>query len=61
VPPYPGTVLATGATRGTRLAFPLDRAASLLERLVERAPSPQLQALVNSVAAGCGLHLYIRN
>ena len=24
-------------------------------------PPPQLQALINSVAAGCGLHLYIRN
>ena len=24
-------------------------------------PPPQLQALMNSVAAGCGLHLYIRN
>ena len=34
-----GTVLATGATRGARLAFPLDRAATLLERLVERAPA----------------------
>jgi hypothetical protein len=22
---------------------------------------PQLQALINSVAAGCGLHLYIPN
>jgi len=24
-------------------------------------PPPQLQALISSVAAGCGLHLYIRN
>ena len=24
-------------------------------------PPPQLQALINSVAAGCGLHLYIPN
>jgi len=24
-------------------------------------PPPQLQALMNSVAAGCGLHLYIPN
>ena len=24
-------------------------------------PPPQLQALINSVAAGCGLHLYILN
>jgi len=24
-------------------------------------PPPQLQALINSVTAGCGLHLYIRN
>jgi hypothetical protein len=26
-----------------------------------KAPPPQLQALIDSVAAGCGLHLYIRN
>ena len=25
------------------------------------APPRQLQALINSVAAGCGLHLYIPN
>jgi len=25
------------------------------------AQPPQLQALMNSVAAGCGLHRYIRN
>jgi len=24
-------------------------------------PPPQLQALINSVTAGCGLHLYIPN
>ena len=29
--------------------------------MVQGAPAPQLQALINSVAAGYGLHLYIRN
>lgn len=33
------TVLAPGAARDTRLAVSLDRAATLLERLVERAPA----------------------
>jgi hypothetical protein len=55
------TVLALGAARGTRLAFPLDRAATLVAGMVQRAPPPQLQALINSVAAGHGLHLYILN
>jgi hypothetical protein len=34
-----GTVLATGITRGTRLAFPLDRAAALVAGMVEGAPA----------------------
>jgi hypothetical protein len=37
--PAATAVLAPGAPRDTRLAFPLDRAATLLERLVERAPA----------------------
>ena len=56
-----GTVLAAGAARGTRLAFPLDRAAALVAAWSKAPPPPQLQALINSVAAGCGLHLYIPN
>jgi len=35
-----GTVLATGAARDTRLAFPLDRAAALVAGLVHSAPAP---------------------
>ena len=38
-PAAAGPVLAPGAARGTRLAFPLDRAATLLAGLVERAPA----------------------
>ena len=56
-----GAVLAAGAARGTRLAFPLDRAAALVAAWSKAPPPPQLQALINSVAAGCGLHLYIPN
>jgi hypothetical protein len=54
-------VLAAGTARGARLVLPLDRAAALVGRLVQGAPAPQLQALISSVAAGCGLHLYIPN
>src|SRR6266852_1202515 len=36
----PGAVLAAGAARGTRLAFPLDRAAALVDRMVQGAPAP---------------------
>ena len=56
-----GTVLAPGPARGTRLAFPLDNAAALVAAWSKAPPPPQLQALINSVAAGCGLHLYLRN
>jgi hypothetical protein len=34
-----GTVLATGVTRDTCLAFPLDRAATLVAGMVEQAPT----------------------
>jgi len=34
--------------------------AALVGGMVDSSP-PQLQALINSVAADCGLHLYIRN
>jgi hypothetical protein len=36
---------------------PVDRAAALVAGMVQGAPPPQLQALINSVAAGCCLHL----
>jgi hypothetical protein len=56
-----GTLLAAGAARGTRVASPW----IVLQRwwpAWSKAPPPrQLQALINSVAAGCGLHLYIPN
>jgi hypothetical protein len=39
----------------------MDHAAALVDRLVERAPPPRLQALISPVVAGCGLHLYIPN
>jgi hypothetical protein len=55
------SLLAADATRGTRPAFPW----TVLRRwwpAWSKAPSPpQLQALISSVAAGCGLHLYIPN
>ena len=35
-----GAVLAAGAARGTRLAFPVDRAAALVDRMVQSAPAP---------------------
>jgi hypothetical protein len=35
-----GTILAPGAARGTRLAFPLDRAAALVAGMVQGAPAP---------------------
>ena len=56
-----GTVVAAGAARGTRLAFPLDRAAALVARMVQSAPAPAAAGPDQSVAAGRGLHLYIPN
>src|SRR5213593_1718338 len=38
--PAAGAVLAAGAARGPRLAFPLDRAAALVDRMVQGAPAP---------------------
>jgi hypothetical protein len=35
-----GAVLAAGAARGPRLAFPLDRAAALVDRMVQGASAP---------------------
>src|SRR5690349_14943323 len=37
--PAAGTVLAAGAARGARLAFPVDRAATLVDRMVQGAPA----------------------
>jgi DDE superfamily endonuclease len=60
--PAASAVLAAGAARGTRLAFPLDRAAALVAGMVQGAPATAAASpLMNSVAAGCGLHLYIPN
>ncbi len=59
--PVPGTVLAAGTAHDTRLAFPLDHAATLVAGLVQGARSPQLQALMTSLQAGHGLHVYIPN
>ena len=56
-----GPVLATGAARGPRLAFPWIALQRWWTAWSKAPPPPQLQALINSVAAGCGLHLYIRN
>jgi hypothetical protein len=37
--PAAGAVLAAGAARGARLAFPVDRAAALVDRVVQGAPA----------------------
>jgi len=37
--PAAGAVLAAGPARGPRLAFPLDRAAALVDRMVQGAPA----------------------
>jgi len=37
--PAAGAVLAAGAARGARLAFPVDRAAALVDRIVQGAPA----------------------
>ena len=57
--PAAGTVLAAGAARGPRLAFPWIALQRWWTAWSKAPPPPQLQALINSVAAGCGLHLYI--
>jgi hypothetical protein len=40
-----GTVLAAGTAHGPRLAFPLDRAAALVARMVQGAPAPAAASL----------------
>ena len=54
-----GTVLAPGNPGGASLAYPLGNASALVADMVQCAPAAALQAPINSVAAGCGLHLYI--
>jgi len=46
-----GAVLAAGAARGPRLAFPLDRAATLVAGMVDSAPAPAA-ASPDDIAAG---------
>ena len=59
--PAAGAVLAAGAARGPRLAFPWIVLQRWWTAWSKAPPPPQLQALISSVAAGCGLHLYIPN
>ena len=59
--PRASAVVAAGAARDTRLAFPWIALQRWWLACVQMRPPPQLQALMNSVAAGCGLHLYIPN
>ncbi len=59
--PRASAVVAAGAARNTRLAFPWIALQRSWPAWSTAPPPPQLQALMNSVAAGCGLHLYIPN
>ena len=56
-----GAVLAAGAARATRLAFPWIVLRRWWPAWSTAPPPRQLQALISSVAAGRGLHLYIPN
>ena len=58
MPPDPPRRPGPGAVRGLG-PVSLDRAAALVDLMVQGIPPPQLQALIDSVAAGCGLRLYI--
>ena len=49
------------ALRGARLAFPWIALRRWWAAWSKAPPPPQLQAMISSVAAGCGLHLYIPN
>ena len=61
-PPAAAAVLAPGDPGRARLAGPLDRAATLVAGMVHGAPAPAAASPDDiSVAAGCGLHLYIPN
>ena len=59
--PAAGPVLAAGVARSPRLAFPWITLQRWWTAWSKAPPPPQLQALINSVAAGSGLHLYIPN
>jgi len=56
-----GAVLATGIVRDTRLAHPWTPLQRWWQAWSKAPPPPQLQALINSITAGHGLHLYIPN
>jgi hypothetical protein len=56
-----GALLATGITRDTRLASPSIALQRWWQAWPKAPPPPQLQALMNSVAAGHGQHLYTPN
>ena len=49
------------AQTGARLAFPWIALQRWWQGWSTAPPPRQLQALIDSVAAGCGLHLYIPN
>ncbi len=56
-----GPVLAAGAARRARLLSPWIALRHWWPAWSTAPPPRQLQALINSVAAGCGLHPYIPN
>ena len=53
------TMLAPGDPGGARLVGPVDRATALVAGMVQGALARQLQALMTSLEAGHGLHLYV--
>ena len=54
-------VLAPGDQGRPRLAFPVDRIAALVGRMVQGAPAPPAAGTDRLRRAGHGLHLYIHN
>ena len=57
----PAAVLAPGDPGGPRLAFPWIALQRWWAAWSKAPPPRQLQALIDSVAAGYSLHLYISN
>jgi hypothetical protein len=51
--------VAGGIASGAGLADPLERAGALLAVVVTSATAPQLQRLLDAVASGRPLHLYL--
>ena len=51
-------LLAADAAAGARMAGPLELPGALLAGMVDRAPPPELQALLDWVAAGQPLDLF---